>query len=196
VFYSKYKDIQLDVNVPDNPDPTVTVTKNAGRAKVYGLETDLNFAATEALRLQLSYAYIGNKFLEVENEIASHFRLPNAPRNTVNATVDWDIAQTSFGTLNTTVDYSVRSDSWTSTSQRVNNGDLVPGYSLTDARLSLTGNDWIGHDTNCRVTVWVRNVFDKEYRTDPFGSFEALHAIRLTDWGPPRTFGVDFKVSY
>ena len=48
LFYSDYKDIQLDIIVPGQPDPTLTETTNAGKARVAGDETELNFAVTES----------------------------------------------------------------------------------------------------------------------------------------------------
>jgi len=195
-FWSNYKDIQLDVNIPGNPDPAATFTKNAGKARVYGIETELNYAATEALRLQLSYAYLYNRFLAVENEDPAQFHLVAAPRNTVAATVDYDIAQLPYGLLNTTVDYSYRSSSLTEPSIRQFHGGYVDHYNVTDWRMSLTGDDWIWRNTKNRVSLWVRNLFDVEYMTSPSGAFECLHAYNLATWGTPRTYGIDFKVSF
>ena len=113
LFYSDYKDIQLDIIVPGQPDPTLTETTNAGKARVAGDETELNFAVTESFRFGVSYAYLYNDITEVENDDASLWHLAGAPKNSVNANLDWDLMKFSFGTLNFKADYSWRSESFT-----------------------------------------------------------------------------------
>jgi iron complex outermembrane receptor protein len=196
LFYSNYKDIQLDILVPNQPDPTLTETKNAGKAKVAGVETELDFAVTEAWRLQLNYAYLYSDITEVAGDNASLYHLPAAPKNSVNAAVSWDIARLSFGTLNAKADYSWRSQSTTAARYVIGDGSIVPSYSIADAYLSLDGDNWVGKGTHEHVSLWVRNLADAQYLTDPFGSFSGLHAIKMTNYGTPRTFGVDFGVKF
>ena len=196
LFYSDYKDIQLDIIVPGQPDPTLTETTNAGKARVAGDETELNFAVTEALRVGVSYAYLYNDITEVENDDASLWHLAGAPKNSVNANLDWDIMKFSFGTLNFKADYSWRSESFTTSRDVIGDGATVPSYGLGNASLSVIGENWLGHGSKCRLSAWVRNIGDTQYLLDPFGSFSGLHAIKLTNYGAPRTFGLDFKVAF
>jgi iron complex outermembrane recepter protein len=196
LFYSNYKDIQLDILVPNQPDPTLTETKNAGKAEVAGVETELDFAVTEAWRLQLNYAYLYNDITEVAGDNATLYHLPGAPKNSLNAAVSWDIARLSFGTLNAKADYSWQSQSTTASRNVIGNGSIVPSYSIADAYLSLDGDNWVGKGTHCHASLWVRNLADAQYLTDPFGSFSGLHAIKMTNYGTPRTFGVDFGVKF
>jgi iron complex outermembrane recepter protein len=196
LFYSNYTDIQMDILVPNQPNPTLTETQNAGKARVYGDETDLELAVTEAWRVSLNYAYLYNKILQVNGDDPNLWHLAGAPKNSVNATVSWDIAKLPLGTLNATSDYSWRSVSYTASRDVLGDGATVPSFGLADFRLSLTGNDWIGHGTNCRASIWVRNLTNTDYLEDPFGSFSGLHAIKLSNFGTPRTFGVDFKVKF
>ena len=196
VFYSNYKDIQLDILVPNQPNPTLTETENAGKARVAGVETELDFAVTEAVRLQLNYAYLYNDITEVAGDDASLYHLPAAPKNSVNAAVSWDIAKLPFGTINAKADYSWRSESFTAARYVIDGGSTVPSYSIADAYLSLDGDNWVGKGTHGHVSLWVRNLADAQYLTDPFGSFSGLHAIKTTNYGTPRTFGVDFGVKF
>jgi len=196
LFYSDYKDIQLDIIVPGQPNPTLTETANAGKARVAGLETEINFAVNDVLRLSLNYAYLYNKILEVENDNAALWHLSAAPKSNVNAGLDWDIAKFAFGTLNAAADYSWRSESFTTSRTVLGDGATVPSYSITDLRLAVLGDDWVGRGTHCRVSLWAKNLGDTKYLGDPFGSFSGLHAIKLTNYGLPRTFGIDFKVKY
>jgi iron complex outermembrane receptor protein len=195
LFYSDYKDIQLDIIVPGQPDPTLTETKNAGKAKVYGDETELDFAVTESFRVGLSYAYLHNEITEVEGDDASLWHLSGAPKNSVNANIDWDIVPLSFGMLNFKADYSWRDESFTTSRDVVGDGATVPSYGIANASLSIIGENWLIHGSKCRVSAWVRNIGDTQYLLDPFGSFSGLHAIKLTNYGTPRTFGLDFKIA-
>jgi len=196
LFYSNYKDIQLDILVPDQPDPTLTETKNAGKAKVAGVESELGFAVTEALRLQLDYSYLYNDITEVVGDDASLYHLPAAPKNSVNAAVSWDIARLPFGVLNAKVDYSWRSESYTQARYVIDGGSTIPSYSIADAYLSLNGENWVGKGSQCHVALWVRNLADAQYFEDPFGSFSGLHANKMTNYGTPRTFGVDLGIKF
>jgi iron complex outermembrane receptor protein len=194
IFYSDYRDIQLDILVPDQPDPTLTQTTNAGKARVTGLEAELDWLIAEPLRLALSYGYLDNKIEEVEGDDPDLWELPNAPKNSATATLDWDIAQLGIGALNLTVDSSYRDDSRTAARQRP--GDDVPSYTLTNFQLSLEGKDWLGDGTTMRITAWIRNAFDEEYFSDTFGSFAGVHAQKVSTYGTPRTYGIDLSFKY
>jgi iron complex outermembrane receptor protein len=194
IFYSDYKDIQLDILVPNQPNPTLTQTTNAGKARVTGVEAELDWLIAEPLRLALSYGYLDNEIEEVEGDDPDLWELPNAPKNSATATLDWDIAKLGIGALNLTIDSSYRDESRTAARERP--GDGVPSYTLTDVRLSLEGQDWIGSNTTMRVTAWVRNAFDEEYYSDTFGSFAGVHAQKVSTYGTPRTYGVDVSFRY
>ena len=194
IFYSDYRDIQLDILVPDQPDPTLTVTSNAGKAKIAGIETDLDIAITDTFRTKVSYSYLYNKITKVEGDDASLWQLPNAPKHSVTASADWDIAETPIGVINAVADFSWRSRAVTSS--RFVAGADVPAYALLDLRLSLKGEDWFGTGNSSRISLWVRNVTDKAYFNDTFGSFAGLHAAKVTTYGAPRTFGIDFKTGF
>jgi iron complex outermembrane receptor protein len=194
IFYSDYKDIQLDILVPNQPDPTLTQTTNAGKARVTGLEAELDWLIAEPLRLALSYGYLDNEIEEVEGDDPDLWELPNAQKNSATATLYWDIAKLGIGALNLTIDASYRDESRTAARERP--GDGVPSYTLTDVRLSLEGQDWLGRNTTMRVTAWVRNAFDEEYFSDTFGSFAGVHAQKVSTYGTPRTYGVDVSFRY
>ena len=72
----------------------------------------------------------------------------------------------------------------------------MPSYGIANANLSLNGENWLFHGSKCRVSAWVRNLSDTQYLLDPFGSFSGLHAIKLSNYGTPRTFGLDLKVAF
>jgi iron complex outermembrane receptor protein len=194
LFYSDYKDIQLDILVPDQPNPTLTRTTNAGKARVIGVESEADFAATENLRLALAFGYLDAKIQEIKGDDPALWRLPNAPKTSWTGTIDWDLAHVWAGAVNLTVDSSWRAESFTASRKRP--GDDVMSYGLTDARLSFTREKWFGEETKTRVSIWVKNAFDKQYYLDTFGSFIGLHATQVATFGLPRTYGVEVKFDY
>jgi iron complex outermembrane receptor protein len=196
VFYSDYKDMQLDILVPNQPDPTLTRTENAGKAKVSGVETEFTYAPIQSLRFNLNYAYLYNDITQVEGDDPNLWRLPGAPKNSVYFGIDWDIAHTPIGLLNANANYSWRSESFTQAREVQGDGATAPAYSLADLRLSLSGTGCITTHTECMVAAWVRNLTDSHWEADPFGSFSGLHAIKMTNYGTPRTFGIDFRVKF
>lgn len=190
IFYSDYDDMQLDILVGC---PTCTKTQNAGTAEISGLETELSFLLVDAVRIDLAYGYLDSEINDVEGDDANLYHLPNAPKNMVSATLDWQIAQLAAGDLSLAVDYNWQDDSVTGVREIV--GITIDSYSLAGARLQLAGQNWVGKG-DFRVAAWVRNMFDEEYYVDTFGSFNTMHANRVATYGDPRTWGVDVQYSF
>lgn len=188
VFFMDYEDIQLNILVPDQPNPTLTQTQNAGTSEIYGLEADITVAFSERLTGTLSYGYLDTEVTEVKGDDADLYDLPNSPENSMAANISWRIAELSAGTLQFDADYSWRDDSFTG--GRIQPGDDIDAYGVGNLRLALDGEDWIGQG-NYNVALWVRNVGDEEYLTDTFGSFAGIHATQIGAYGEPRTYGLD-----
>lgn len=193
VFFMDYDDIQLNILVPDQPNPTLTQTENAGTSEIWGVETDLSVAFSERVTGTLSYGYLDTEVTEVEGDDADLYDLPNAPEHSMAATLSWRIAEFSAGALRFDADYSWRDDSFTG--GRVQTGDDIDAYGVTNLRLSLDGEDWLGRG-DYSVALWVRNLGDEEYLTDTFGSFSGLHANQIGAYGDPRTYGVDLTYRF
>lgn len=193
-FYMDYKDIQLDVVVPDQPDPTRTHTINAGKARILGLEADIKLLIGDSLQISASYGLTDGKIQRVEGDDASLYRLIEAPEHSLSGAIDWDIIRSDIGTLTFSANTFYHSS--TVSEVRYTPGWRAPGYSLTNARLSFSGENWFLHNTAVTISAWVSNVFDKEYTKMNMGVFAGTHAIRLTNYGLPRTYGLSLKVSY
>jgi iron complex outermembrane receptor protein len=201
-FYSNYTDIQLDITAPDQPNPALTITKNAGKATISGLEAELSVAATDDLLLQLAYSYIDAQVDKVEGEDVRLYEIPNTPRHTVTASMNWHVARFTAGDVDFSGDYSWRDKSntmardptYTGTGEHVHS--VIGTYDLLNLRLALAGGDWVGHGLSFEVGLWVKNALDEKYYKDTFSSFNQLHADQVSTYGEPRNYGVDFKIKY
>lgn len=101
-FYSRYKDIQ--VNVQSDPDNIrITDVLNAGTATVKGVEAELTLAPVRELRMSASYGYLDARYDEVVDatgaNISSQFRFVNAPRHSIALDFIYDMPRTPVGLL-------------------------------------------------------------------------------------------------
>ncbi|MDY0006530.1 MAG: TonB-dependent receptor, partial [Spongiibacteraceae bacterium] len=192
VFYADYDDIQLDILVPGG-GPVDTVTENAGKAEILGLEMDLTWAISETLRGSLSYGYLDSDVKKVAGDDASLYKLPNSPKHSYTVSLNWDVMRLALGTVDLGVDYAWRDDTQTGVRELV--GIDIDAYGVANAQLSLNGEDWFGKG-DYRVALWVKNAFDEAYFSDTFGSFNGIHANRIATYGDPRTYGVDLEYRF
>ncbi len=199
LFYADYRDIQLDIVIPNQPNPTLTRTENAGKAHVKGLELDIDALPTSWLRPSISYSYVKGKVTRVVGDDPSFYRFQNTPRHQLTARVDADLAKTSVGVVTASLDYNYKDNIFTSARPNPPGfyppGDFIPAYSLVNARLALSGENWIGKG-KFELALWARNLLNEEYRIEGQGSFYQLHGTRLGVFGEPRTIGVDARFSY
>jgi len=197
VFYADYEDMQLDIVVPDQPNPALTQTENAGKASISGIELDLQALLAPGLRASLSFGYLDTEIEEVEGDDKDFWVLQNAPDSQVSATLDWDVWSNAKNTLNMAFDYTYREKVYTSARPNPpgDPGDFIPSYGIGNLRLALAGQDWIGRG-EFEVALWVHNLFDREYQIEGQGSFYQLQANRLAVFGDPRLFGVDLSYRF
>jgi outer membrane receptor protein involved in Fe transport len=130
VFYADYEDMQLDIVVPDQPNPALTQTENAGQANITGFELDLEALLTPGLRASLSYGYLDTEIEKVEGDDHRFWVLQNAPDNQVSAAVDWDVWSWGAATLNIAFDYTHRDSVFTSARRRLAGGHHQRGLLL------------------------------------------------------------------
>lgn len=192
-FYMDYRDIQLDVIVPNQPDPTLTNTINAGKAWIRGLELEAALLPLDGLRLSVNYGLTDSKMTKVAGDDASLYKLVQSPRHMVSGSLQWDIVKLEAGTFSFNADASYRSS--TASNARYLPYREIPGYTLANARLAYV-SDRLMPGGEVTIAAWVRNVFDKEYFKEAFASFGSTHAQRVGSYGLPRTYGLEIKLSY
>ncbi|WP_268872982.1 TonB-dependent receptor [Croceicoccus estronivorus] len=187
-FWMDYKDIQVGVADPVNPILVDII--NAGKSRIRGLEVDLTAYPAPGLTLAVNYGYLDAKFTKVLNandvDISGSFPFVQAPEHTLSASADYEIAQTTVGTLSANVSYSYVDKQFSQT------GDasyIIPSYGLLDARLTLAEIPFL--DNELKMSLWGKNLTDKEYYIN-HGNFFVPGA----QFGSPRSYGVDLTFDF
>lgn len=202
-FYNEYDDVQLDLTTdPDNP--TITATLNAGSANLKGFEAEIAAAPTRDLRLDLSYAYLDTEIAEVVgpnggDNLADLFRIPYAPRHSVNASVDLTLWRLTDATVRVRADYSYKSKVWNSAGA----GPAVPGnqFYVTDGFSNVNARLSFQSDLNGRpfeVAIFAQNLLDndKPSITTAVGSQASGFLLSNYAYAEPRAVGVEVSISY
>lgn len=191
VFYMDYKDLQV---TQTNAACLCNLTDNAASAEIKGVEAEFIFAATDALRFNLSGSYVDAKYKDfLESALdpttgqrldSSDNRLQRTPETQLSAGIDFT---TSLGAwenaLSFRVDYSWQSDMFWAT----DNVAKEKAYGLLDARIALSPGD-----SPWQVAVWGKNLTDELYRVNIISFF----GEEVSQFGAPRTYGVDFSYRF
>lgn len=196
-FYNKYKDIQLDITV-DPFNPTISETRNAGRATIKGLEADITAALSRDLSLSLSYAYLHSKIKSVNVDggpnIADLFTIPYAPKHSVNVAADWTLARFDKSDVSLHLNYSYKSKVYNTAGAgpAVNNRDYysTKGYSLVNGRLTWS-TEW--DERPVSVSLWAKNILNDRYPVYSTGPGAQLtgYFYQAFTYNAPRSVGVE-----
>jgi iron complex outermembrane receptor protein len=197
VFFSDYTDIQFTIQVPGQSNPAFTQTLNAGKEHIYGVELDATYRFTESLVGSVMYGHLDGEFKKgAPGDDVSLYRLANAPKDSVRATLDWTLGQVAGGEVSTYFDYAWQDKSYTTPRDPSPGSDLIEGYGIFDAQLKWNKDNAFGGRSGISASLWIKNAFDEEYFVDSASVFQGLHANRLVRYGDPRTYGVEFEYRY
>ena len=189
LFYYKYDNFQTL-----EQSGTTFITTNAGEAESYGLESQLRYDHSRALRMFANYAYNHARFKSGVLD-GNRFRL--APEHTISAGLTWS-GDVGPGRLDFTPAVTYQSkvffdDNNDESALQQPPATLLPdlvqdeyedGYALVSARLgyALAGGKY-------RAELFVDNLFDKKYIKDAGNSGDAL-GLPTFIAGEPRTYGL------
>jgi iron complex outermembrane receptor protein len=164
------------------------VIANAGGAHIKGFETEFEVAPVHALRLWIGGSALDAKYtdyIDPVTKISYNGKfLQRTPRYQV--TLGGEYTATVLGmedALHVRLNYKRQGKlSWAP-----DNVQFERPYGLLDGRVSLTPPDqpW-------SVSVWGRNLTDKEYRTNIID----ILGDAVSSFGPPRTFGVEVGLKF
>ncbi|PHO16059.1 hypothetical protein CPH92_03765 [Malaciobacter marinus] len=164
-----------------------SITSNAGKSEIKGLDLDITYQATDKLVLSAGIGYNDSKFDEYKDNILdgsgniigqkdySGKRAPNTPKYTYNITAKYNFLADTYilAKLNGVGDIYYNLD----------NSVKQKSYELVDLSFGTSFN-------NCDIRLWSKNIFDKTYTTRAFEMNNEWYARA----GEGRTFG--FELAY
>jgi iron complex outermembrane receptor protein len=197
VFYSDYKDIQTGATTcpPEfvMSGPICSLTVNAGKAEVKGVELETNFEPVENLLFDGSLSYLDFQYSKV-SELAQGGAI--AVGNTAPFTPKWKWslgAQYSLW-LDDNQSITPRFDISYTGSQFVSSSNLarseIENYVLANARLTYRNED-----RGWEAALEVTNIFDKYYFRGFYDAYDRAGLISGTP-GHPREWAVTLKKTF
>lgn len=188
IFFMDYTDLQV---TQTNDACLCNITDNAAEADIKGVEAEVEFAATDRLRLTLAGSYVDAKYKNfLESAVipgtttrldSSDNRLQRTPETQLTGGVDLTLPAGGLGdALNLRVNYTWQSDLFWAT----DNIAKEDAYGLLDARVAIAPPEaaWT-------VAIWGKNLTDELYRTNIISFF----GEEVSQFGIPRTYGVDLS---
>lgn len=197
--------------------PGVSYVRNAGEAKVKGVEFEATWVPIEELRLQLSYGYLDAKwdeFMEAPKDgepisnVASNRSFPHAPEHTLNFAADALLGRTAWGEVRAFLDWSWTADFYgyayqkheVATNRPIAKNSRIDSYGLLNARLALSEIPLGGccNDASGEFSLWVRNATDERQPLNyiDFGPAPTFAGYRLAYYQEPRTYGMSFTYNW
>lgn len=159
---------------------------NASSARVRGIEAELTIKPVTGLTLAGTYAYLDAAYSDfvvpgVLNNTGNP--LPLSPRNKASASISYEHPITDHLRLRANGSYTYTESFYTGATKDPNL--FIGGYSL------LNGNIGVETSNGFKLSVWGKNLLNKEYLLTPSTS-----GVLSEYLGAPRTWGVTVSVRY
>ncbi|KJS04357.1 MAG: hypothetical protein VR73_14510 [Gammaproteobacteria bacterium BRH_c0] len=219
LFYSEQTDQQRFINEWDTvTNSTTQYVRNAGESTGYGAEFELTWLPWDGMEINSTLAFLKTEYDKYEvlegittgpnagqTVLVDHSgeNAPQAPEMTFGIGATQNV-QTALGSLDLHVDYYYVDDTWFQDNtvrpgesagyqaQQIEEMEFnaIPGYGLVNAMATLTTVD-----ERWEVSLWGKNLADKEYHT---GVANFYTAFGTANWylGAPRTFGASLKYAW
>jgi len=166
-YHSKYSNLQLSANGVDNNGAPSIVIANAGKARINGLEAEVEIRPIQALEIDMSGSYTDFKIKSlgaaagVSGGPTLDSEAPGTPKWKFNAGAQYAIDLGDTGTLTPRFDVYYQSkvyNEWTN-----NVRAMQQGYAIANGRLTYTApnDEW-------SAALSVTNIFDKFYYVNKF----------------------------
>jgi len=206
-FRDEHKDMQLAVFTAGLG--AASIVRNAGAARIQGLEFETVFHPFDALTLNGSLALLDPKYKRfmdlvngVETNVADNRAFPHAPKVTASGGADLRVAEGDWGQLNLYADVSYVAKYYTfpyalvtdNPSDQNAHTTQSKGRTIVNLRASLTKLPLLG--TDAELSFFVRNL-TKEANPGNFIDFGPSFGGMVVGYFPePRTFGVTAGVKF
>ena len=173
--------------------------ENAGGSKIFGFESEMYFALTEKLTVQLGLGILKSEYTELELsnvqtvnndddvvDLAGN-ELISAPKISANISIDYEILANNYGNLSMNLNGNYQDDQWYSAYNDKIGYDHIrqDAYGLYNARFT-----WFGSDENYSVAIWGKNLTETKY--DGYAiNLQAGFGFDYFQQGSPRTYGIE-----
>lgn len=163
-FLNNYDNLQI--TVLDAQIGFAPIIQNAAKARIKGLELELEARPTEALHVEAGLGYLDAKYRQVDiralnSGVSEDTKLQNAPKWTLSGALSYEIELPRLGFITPRVDWSYRSKVF---NDAVNTPLLAqPGYHLVNAAIAFTDAT-----ERLMITLGVKNLTDEEYLTSGY----------------------------
>lgn len=196
LFHSDYTDMQTNFMISG----TISDTKarNAGKARMQGVELEGAFIPARNLVFSFQYAYLDAEVLEVidvdGNNVANLYPFIAAPPHSGVLSGDWTFAEPEWGSLRAYLGWNYIGDRQGFVITEARRGlTSIDGYGQFNARLMANGLR-VGSGGTLDIALWGKNLLDEEYELTAIDNLP--QADRAVIWGEPRMIGMDFIYRY
>jgi iron complex outermembrane receptor protein len=192
VFFSDYEDKQESILIPVDATNVATVVRNASTEEIFGVEIDLNYQITANWFLRANYGYLDAEYDDYFADINgdqvvtdnSDLTPRNTPENTFGISTSY-IMEVGPGNLQGVVSYRYRDE----IESEASNNPLGHMDDIEDLSAQIS---YMFYEDRIRVTAYGKNLTDeREKRVQLIGGLTTRGY-----WNEPRTYGVEFAVSF
>lgn len=182
IYQTDYQDLQVRSTRGFD-----TITNNAGKARIRGVETSIDARVDEHVRLSATYAYTDGKFLSLFDRGAdrSGNRMTRSPRHKLTLSPSFTQPLASGARLEAAIDATFESKVY----DDLDNNQIITRKprSLVDGRLVYDSAE--GHWS---LSVWGKNLTNDIYKTHQV----VFQGTNLAIYAPPRTVGATLRWKY
>jgi iron complex outermembrane receptor protein len=191
LFNYDYEDIIVGVLLPvpgSNPPVTQQVQENAASGWARGLELELAWAPTTALRVAAQLGLLRTRYDNYQSSAsgqtlnATGNRFTRAPETSVGLDVEWRVPLRGGASLSLGGDVSWRSKQFFNAVDQTRATLEQPAYALVNLRAG-----WRAPDGRVELTAYLRNASDTVYSTL---ATNTTNGVTRQVYGLPRTTGV------
>lgn len=228
-FLSDIHNMQMQFDT-DPTNLSIVITQNAGSATIKGLEWESLYQPIEDLALGFNWTYLDPVIKQVTalagtvidpavnpaspyqvgENVAGLFRLPYAPRNIFDATVDYTFLHTAAGAYSAQLNYRYQERQFNSapTGNAVPGNELysIPSHGILDGRFTYSTD--LPNNKRFRVSLWGKNIAQLHYLQHGIGQGSFLpvgappavtpagYTFQSLAWAAPPTYGIDFSYGF
>ncbi len=191
VYYQDIKDQQLTTLVETSTGGTASIIQNIAKSDVLGFESDFQLLLSDALTVNMSYAYAHAKIREgisleqadllgsdgtpeqtqALGDISGKY-VPRVPKHMASVVARYEKAYSDQSLWYLTADYTFESSRYAQIHNLIETGS----QNLVGLRAGLVTGQW-------EASVWVKNIFDDETPVDVFRFFDRRDG-ELDDYDP------------